>query len=242
MSYQIRAFTEDGIRKFEDCLIDFQFQKKIDTIKLSEILFDENITSEIDLNVLVEVPTDTKKYSVAKYLSELIDLKHNRQLYRDRGMWTWLSAFMLEILVPIKKNGERDFREKALYVLESERWNRYYRHLLAFSTLTYAELLQKGKIFLRGNIYERGEIVEQLAAVYNIQRNKSIIEAATIMFYDPTNDTIVKGAANKTKGGTARRFREVLKQFQMTFDLNAMNGNQIVGILPFEFDKWKKAS
>ncbi|MBK8608469.1 MAG: hypothetical protein IPL84_00530 [Chitinophagaceae bacterium] len=95
---------------------------------------------------------------------------------------------------------------------------------------------------MRGNIFERGDLVEQLAAVYNIQRNPSIIEAATILFYNNESDSIYKGAVDKYKGGTARRFRMVLKQFQLTFDLNSMNGTQIVKILPGEFSRWKKAS
>jgi len=101
----------------------------------------------------------------------------------------------------------------------------------------------KGKIYLRGQIFERGEIVEQLAAAKDIQRNPGIIEAATLLFYDELTDTIKKGAASSGEiGGTSVRFREVLQQFKMTFDLNAMNGTQIVSILPYEFDKWKLAS
>lgn len=239
----IKRFNDRGIKKFEELLLEFRMCESIETTKLNELINNDQLTENVEIAIMIEIPHDRSKFAIAKYLSELLDIKNNRQFYRDEGLWTWISAYFLEILVPYKKKTRaRDFKEKALYVLESSKWNRYYRHLLAFSTLTYTELQERGRIFLRGEIYERGEIVEQLAAVYRIQRNPSIIEAATILFYDPANDSIVKGAADKTKGGTARRFREVLKQFQMTFDLNAMNGAQIANILPFEFNRWKKAS
>ena len=100
-------------------------------------------------------------------------------------------------------------------------------------------------MFLRDTIDERGEIVEQLSAVQDIQRNPGVVEAATILYYDSVKDDVIRGAASKENeqknlGGQARRFREVLKQFALTYDLNAMEGRQIIDLLPREFDRWKK--
>lgn len=39
-------------------------------------------------------------------------------------------------------------------------------------------------------------------------------------------------------GGSARRLVRIIRQSQLTYDLNSMNGDQIVEMLPFEFDKW----
>jgi hypothetical protein len=243
MNYLVKRFNDEGIIKFDELLQEFRMQKSIDDDKLSNLLNNIMFTEEVEGNIFIEMPMTKNKFEIAKYLSEILGLKSNRQFYRDNGLWTWLSAFMLDIIVPYMKNGkERDFKESALYVLKSTVYNRYYRHLLAFASLSFTELGEKGKVFLRGNIFERGDLVEQLAAVYNIQRNPSIIEAATILFYNNESDSIYKGAVDKYKGGTARRFRMVLKQFQLTFDLNSMNGTQIVKILPGEFSRWKKAS
>lgn len=243
MSQYLKRFTESGIIQFATLIEKFRVEKSINEILLNDLLNNREFTEDIDGGLAIDIPKTNNKYEIAKYLSVLLELKTNRQLYRDSGLWTWLSAFMLDLLVPYKKNStSRDFKENALYVLESNNYKRYYRHLLAFAALTYTEMEEKGRIFLRGEIYERGEIVEQLASVYNIQRNYSIIEAATILFYNKESDSINKGAADKFKGGSARRFREVLKQFQLTFDLNSMNGSQVVKILPTEFNKWKKAS
>lgn len=237
----VRKFNEKGIIRFEELLDQFRSSKSIDTDKLIELTTSVELTNELAFEVFIETPETNEKYVVSKYLSELLGLRDHKELYRDRGLWTWISAYLLPILVPIQKDtGERVFKEKALYVLESKQWNKYYRHLLAFCALTYTELEQKGALFLRGKVYERGEIVEQLAAVYQIQRNKGIIEAASILFYNHETGTVKKGAASKNMGGTARRFREVLKQFQVTFDLNSMTGVQIVNILPVEFEKWRK--
>jgi hypothetical protein len=239
----IRKFNSQGVSAFENLLDEFRAEKKIDAKKLNSLLVDPTFSSEIESGLKLPEKLGTKKYEIARAISVVLKLNQNPKLYYDKGLWTWLGASLLEILAPIRRgSSERDFREKALYVLESENWTKYYRHLLSFPCWVFAELGDKGKIFLRGEIHERGEIVEQLASVHEIQRNKSIVEAATLLFYNKKADDIYKGAASKNQPGTARRFRDVVQQFKLTFDLNAMDGTQIVGILPEEFKRWHRAS
>ncbi|MBX2905166.1 MAG: hypothetical protein KF744_03955 [Taibaiella sp.] len=239
----IKRFNKDGLIAFEDLLRQFRADKKIDAIKLIAVRDNPNFSDEIEGEYTLPTIKGTSKFEIARQISTALNLGENKNLYYDRGLWNWLSSYFLEKLVVVKKGtAELDFKEDALYQLETDSWNRYYRHLLAFPCWIYSELEEKGQIFLRGSIHERGEIVEQLAAVQDIQRNKGIVEAATILYYDEGKGSIVKGAASKDVGGTARRFREVIQQFKMTFDLNSMDGAQIVTILPMEFDKWRKAS
>ena len=50
---------------------------------------------------------------------------------------------------------------------------------------------------------------------------------------------IKKGARNKTGKGILRRFtRDIIPQFQMTYDLNSMDGEEILNLLPKEFEGW----
>lgn len=241
MNEKIRKFNDEGIISFQEMLTKFIESKTIDLIALKTLLSDDGktIVTDFDLPSFKSI----NKLEVAKKISDSLRLNENSNLYYEGRLWTWLAAYLLDSLVPMKKGTkERDFRETALYILESNNWKKYYRHLLSFPCWIFAELGEKGAIFLRGEIYERGEIVEQLASVNDIQRNKSIVEAATLLFYNPVKKDIYKGVASKNQGGTARRFRDVIQQFKLTFDLNAMNGSQIVKIMPFEFAKWSSAS
>lgn len=246
MPIQIRRFTEHGRREFEKLLKDFRAAKKINEEALYSLVFDDLYAYVFEDAGPITLEADSKKYIIAKSVSESLKLDQNKELDKDKGLWTWLSALMLVRLVPIdKKSGEAKFStDDALYLYDPA-WNRYYRHLVAFPCLVYSNLGDKGRIFLRGAISERGEIVEQLASVQDVQRNPGVIEAITLMYYDSTKDDVFKGAASKPNevrnlGGQARRLREVLKQFALTYDLNAMEGSQIVNLLPREFDRWKK--
>jgi hypothetical protein len=246
MPIQIRRFTEPGRREFESLLMAFRTAKKINEAVLYNLVFDNDYAIVFEDAEPLNFEADSNKYSIAKAISVSLKLDKNKELDKDKGLWTWLSALMLVKLLPIdKKTGEVKFSfDNALYLYDPA-WNRYYRHLVAFPCLVYSSLGDKGRIFLRGYISERGEIVEQLASVQDVQRNPGVIEAITILYYDPEKDDVMKGAASKPNeernlGGQARRLREVLKQFALTYDLNAMEGNQIVNLLPKEFDRWKR--
>jgi hypothetical protein len=246
MSVLIRKFTDQGIREFEALLSSFRANNKINRDYLNDLVLSDFYTVPFEDASPLELGEEVKKYNIAKSIASSIELDRNKGLDQDRGLWTWLSALMLEKLVPIdKKKGELKFgRDNALYLYDPK-WNRYYRHLVAFPCLIYSSLGDKGRIFLRGDINERGEIVEQLASVQDVQRNPGVIEAITLLYYNLNTDDVFRGAASKPneekkQGGQARRLREILKQFALTYDLNAMSGPQIIDLLPKEFDKWKK--
>lgn len=247
MPITIRKFTEHGITEFETLLSTFRVAGKIDEEELYKLVFSDFHTLIFQEGDPLTIDEDNNKYKMAKAISENIKLVERRELDKDKGLWTWLSALMLKRLVKInpKTNKIKFSDDNSLYVYNPAH-NRYYRHLIAFPCLIYSSLGEIGqKMFLRDTVDERGEIVEQLSAVQDIQRNPGVVEAATILYYDPVKDDVTRGAASKENekknlGGQARRFREVLKQFAVTYDLNAMNGHQIVDLLPKEFDRWKK--
>ena len=248
MSVTVRKFTEVGIREFETLIVEFRSANKIDEEKLYKLAFNDSYTTVFEDALPLTLEADNKKYTISKAISESLRLDQNRRLDKDRGLWTWFSALMLvRLTITDQKTGHAKFsNDDALYLYDPA-WNRYYRHLIAFPCLVYSSLGDKGRIFLRGTISERGEIVEQLASVQDVQRNPGVIEAITILYYDSLTDDVKKGAASKPNedknlGGQARRLREVLKQFALTYDLNAMKGDQIVDLLPKEFERWKKVN
>jgi hypothetical protein len=60
-----------------------------------------------------------------------------------------------------------------------------------------------------------------------------------MLYWDDKKNNIKKGARNKTGPGILRRFtKDIIPQFQMTYDLNSMNGEEIISLLPSEFNEW----
>lgn len=235
--FSIRTFNEEGLNEFERIIGEI----RAGGIKeISESLLYEEQYSEIYEPIINIEKVDFKnKNELVPYLVNRLNLKNNKDLYFDKGLWSWLSAFYFDNICPQDGNGNRKLNETAFYILrDPKNYTKYYRHLLAYPCRLYSELGDAAKIFLVGTFLKRGEITEQFGAYQEIALNKGILDAANLMYWDNVTGSIKRGAAGKG-AGSARRLVRIIRQYQMTYDLNSMKGEEIAGLLPDEFNKWK---
>lgn len=237
MEYQVRAFNDAGLNAFKEHLANIKFHD-LNTVFPFDSLFKEEFTIELSEEYFIEKKDFEDKFSAAKYLNDVFQLRGNKTLYYNVGFWTWLSAFYFEIVCPLEKDGKRKPGQEARHVLQDPKNHyTYYRHLLAGPARIYSELGDTGRIFLSGPLSKRGDIVEQLQAYQNIGLNKGIVEAADILYWDNTKNKLKKGAGSSGPG-TPRRFVKVINQFGLTFDLNALDGQSIIQLFPHEFNRF----
>lgn len=88
---------------------------------------------------------------------------------------------------------------------------------------------------------DKSEIVAQLAARQELITNPAVIEAATALYIDSKSEQPKKGSGGQATG-SPRRLADVLNQFDITWDLYAMNSEKILEMLPKEFDRFKSDS
>lgn len=233
----IRTFSEAGLIEFERVITELKSGNLKDIPE--NLLYSEEYVSIHEPVVNIE-PVDYKnKIDLIPYLANKLNLDASKQLYFDKGLWSWLAAFYFDNICPVDGNGRRKINEMAFYVLRDPRnFRKFYRHLLAYPSRTYAELRDSAKIFLVGTFMKRGELTEQLGAYQQIALNKGIIEAANILYWSEEGQNLKRGAAGKG-GGSARRLVKIIGQYQLTYDLNSMKGSEIVDLLPHEFAKWR---
>lgn len=235
-NYSIKIFNDTGLNEFERVI------KEIKNGNLKnipeELLFSEDFVYSFEPIVNIEKVEFKNKNELVPYLAQRLNLKNNKQLYFNKGLWSWLSAFYFDNICPEDGHGKRKINEAAFYVLnDPKNYTKFYRHLLAYPCRVYSELEDSSKIFLIGSFVKRGEVTEQFGAYQEIALNKGIIDAANILYWNHDTKNLKKGAAGKG-GGSARRLVRIIRQYQMTYDLNSMKGNEIVSLLPGEFAKW----
>jgi hypothetical protein len=236
-TFSIRTFNEAGLAAFEEVLQKMKSGEVKDMP--DELLFADDFSEVHSPVVNIERVSYTEKNQLVPYLVSKLDLRDNKHLYFDKGLWSWLSAFYFHNVCPIGYDGKRKVNELAYYVLrDPKNYTKFYRHLLAYPSRVYAELDESSRIFLVGTFAKRGEITEQFGAYQEIALNKPIIDAANLLYWDTSLSNIKRGAASKS-GGSARRLVRVIRQYQLTYDLNSMKGNDIVNMLPPEFNKWQ---
>ena len=236
MNTPIRAFNKVGIDRFRSFLNN---AREGDTSPIPNDLLISGYVTDMRLpNVVIEMKEFQTKGEMVSYLHEKITEKGEIP-FNHQGLWSWLAAFYFESICPVR-NGKRKIQEEAKYILNVEHWGRYYRHLVAAPIRLYDELQDLAKIYLVGTPDKHGDLMEQLASRQEIATNHGLIEAATHLYWDDTKQKIKKGARNKSGPGILRRFtRDIVPQFQMTYDLNSMTGEEVLSLLPPEFDNWK---
>lgn len=233
----IRCFNEDGINEFERVINEIR-NGNLNSVP-EDLIFGSAYSEVLDPEVFIENVDFKNKKELIPYLTEQLSLKTNKHLYFDKGMWTWLTAFYFNNICPADGHGKRKVNESAFYILKDPKnYTKYYRHLLAYPCRIYAEIGDSSKIFLIGTFQKRGEITEQFGAYQEIALNKGILDAANQMYWDAAKENLKRGAAGKG-AGSARRLVRIIRQYQMTYDLNSMKGNEIVDLLPQEFAKWR---
>jgi len=80
----------------------------------------------------------------------------------------------------------------------------------------------------------------QLAVRQTLITNKGILKAAHQMYFNPADVRPKRGALIEKKSpGTLIRFIDVIQQLDLTYDLYSMTAEEILALLPPEFDKWK---
>ena len=113
----------------------------------------------------------------------------------------------------------------------------YYRHLVAGPYWIYRAHRDKPSrvlAVLAGSVDQPGDIAEQLASRQEIVTNKAAMELATLLYIDQETQRPKKGAAGRGPG-SARRFADILNQFDLMWDLYAMQIAAMLKMMPKEF-------
>lgn len=235
--FAVRIFNKDGLAEFERLVGEIR-AGNLKSVP-DELLFSENYSESYEPIINIERVDHKNKNELVPYLVEKLNLKASKFLYFNKGLWSWLSSFYFDNICPADGNGKRKVNEAAFYILnDPKNYTKYYRHLLAYPCRLYSELDDSSKIFLIGTFQKRGEITEQFGAYQEIALNKGILDAANILYWDDSTKNLKRGAAGKG-AGSARRLVRIIRQYQMTYDLNSMKGDEIAGLLPDEFAKWR---
>ena len=118
-----------------------------------------------------------------------------------------------------------------------------HRHLLAGPYLVYS-LYGLGedlsRLLLWTPLHVESQFHNELAGRQTLITNKGLLHAADKLYFDKSDNKPKRGALmEKNSPGTLLRFINIVQQLDLTYDLYSMSGEEILALLPPEFDKWK---
>jgi hypothetical protein len=237
MGDQIRALNEKGIQKFREYLN--ELREGLTREPPAGLLKEPSYSSIVMKGLEVENRIFNSKLQIAKYLFENFQILPSSQLEENVGLWSWLSLYYFEQLCPADNSGARNPGQDSRHILDLD--YRLYRYHLLFGPYNIYRLHgEKTPLLLSSPLYETSKFFLELSARQGFITNKGIIEAASLLYFDPFSGKPKRGAAGSArKPGSLLRFIDVVQQLDLTYDLYSITGGEVLELLPSEFDEWR---
>lgn len=235
----LRKLNEAGVQKFSEFLDSLTVDPSVEIPK--PLLIDQVTSENLSVAIEIEERVFLSRFEVAVHLDEKLSNSGLTDVEKDKGLWSWLSLFYFDQLCSVDSSGKRKPGERARWIPDVYNFRKYYRHLLVGPYRIYRahrDDPERAIALLCGPINQPGDIAEQLASRQELVTNKGVMETAKKLYIDLKTLQPRRGAAGKG-GGSARRFAEVLNQFDVTWDLYAMNASDLLTMLPKEFDRFR---
>ena len=236
----LARFSDQGIAEFRHFL---QSCKHEGARKVEKSLLTQEPYIE-DLGVEFPVPDGPYKnrLDMAASVEEVLCQVAIPNDLEDIGLWAWLSASLFDTVCPLDRNGARKPGKEYRHVPTSG-FRDFYRHLVRGPVRIYRLYKQNpddARIVLCQPPSSPGDYVEQLASRQERLTSPAIIGCATRLYFDEGTGRPKSGEApNAHKSGTLRRYLDVLDQLELTYDLYSISPEELIEILPSDFDRLK---
>ena len=170
---------------------------------------------------------------------ELVDLLDDLDVAVDAGLWDWLTRCLIDQVCPPDQAGRRKPGQIDRYLLQLENHKTRYRHLVRSAWSVVRAHQSAARFMLAAPLHVHGEAAEQLGAYQDVITCKPLIAAIGSLAWDADRARLKRGFGGSGPG-SARRVHVVSKQFRLTYDLDSMRPEQILALLPREFDRFRE--
>jgi hypothetical protein len=235
----VRKLTETGLVQFRAHLE--QLSAGAVELPPAHLLDDQEHSEALRGCAEVENIVFASKQAAAEYLTQQLAALDRSEVDHNVGLWSWLSLFYFDQVGPSTTGGRREPGQIERHIPSLHAWT-YYRHLLAGPCRLLHLHGPNARLFLHGPLHKHGDFSEQLASRMELITNGRLIEAVNRLYFSPDADggQPKRGAATRTRHGNVRRLVAVIQQFDLTYDLYAMTADQILALLPPEFNHWRR--
>lgn len=233
---KVRSLNARGIEQFRGFLQ--QIRDGAEFRSNPAILYADDTSTRLSRTVEIEPRTFANKFKAAEYLAAA--LSEISATEDDIGLWSWLALYYFDQLSPLDGDGKRRPREDYHYIPSREGWHKE-RHLLAGPFRMFALHGRNARLLLYPHVDQHGAFIYELGFRRDLITNRGLIEAIDLLYWDAKRARPKRGATTTSRPGNLRRLIAVVQQLDFNFDLFGMRAEEILQILPPEFDAWKPA-
>lgn len=221
-----------------------RFERVVERLRAGEtvtnpqsVLEDGTFVEELPFELEVREGGFASRFEMGQHLVTALADVDKTTFIGERGFWDWLALRWFDDFCPVLRDGSRKKpRETASYLM-SEDYNRRYRHAVYVTWQLVDIHGENARPLLFKEPSVRGELTEQLMARQLYLSCRGVIEGVRKLYWDDSAARLKKGAAGKSSG-SARRLASWLQQLEVTYDLFTMTGDQLIDLIPREFQKF----
>ena len=245
MRQPIRQMNYKGIAESKAYLADLR-AGQFDTPFPAHIISDPEYAQVLYPATSIEDRSFSNRREAGKYLGERLAHFVVEGVQQNHGLWSWLGMFYFHSLVNRDTNGNPDLGRDsdAAYVLDpaSPGWGDN-RHRLLMAYETYTLHGENAWYILDQPVNSAGQLTNRLSGKPTIFRSQGIVKLAHLLYTDPLTRSTKRGFGgggreNQRSPGNLMRFIDVLDQLYMTYDVYGMTAEELMKLLPPEFDRW----
>lgn len=202
------------------------------------LLDDPGTSAPLPVSIEIEQRGFVSRYELGAYLVDRLAPLGFATIAFDMGLWDWLTLFWFDVIAPRDADGRRSIREPARYSqdAQSRRWS---RHVVRMSWLSVHNHGEHARFFLSTPLSVHTDVIEQIAGQQELFGSSAALALADRLYRDPETGGVRRGTSSKTAAGVPRRLTRFMKQIRMTYDPDLMSVDQLLGLLPQEFEVWK---
>ncbi len=210
---------------------------------LTDSVQSEALPVEIDID---EQRHFSRRFELATYLYErLAPLRTPKfmNIERDRGLWSWLALLWFDQLCPPDRNGRLQPGDDSRWIPLQDDPRRYYRHLLLGPYLMYRTHAASPPILepvLSSALHvSTSEVFRTLIETQQFVTSAPVVTLIGRLYYNARTGRLIRGVGTKRAGGV-RRLGDLLRQLDLTFDLHSITTDNLLTLMPEEFQAMRR--
>lgn len=248
MKRKVQSLNSAGIEIFRAWLINPAGDPPVNL--LEDARYCDDILEEYFVDVSRTFATS---YELGKYLNEevLPKVTDPVQLSAATGIWAWISLALIQNLLArstTRKNRPLDIPH--YLELDGQQGRRLGYRLIARTAWKLVRMHgERANVALGSKKSPWGEMAEQMASRQEVFAHPSFWAVAYRLYHDPSGE-LRRGATsqrpasarrdpkNKAGRGSVRRLPMTFRQFDRTYNTRDMSAEDMLALLPREYDKW----
>ena len=213
------------------------------TVVPKELLTDRRFAKEVATECYVEKRSFANRREAGKYLSSALESMGIGNVNGNYPLWSWLGLHFLEVLVDHDEEGRIKLGRTPDHavVIDKQRthprdiWS--HRLMLAWETyLLHGD--QSASWILNQPVESIPRLLHRTIRSRQRFQSKGIVKLIGLLYLDSQSGRVKQGAAGDHAVGGVVRLNDVLDQLYMTYDVYGMRAEQLLALLPEEFQQF----